>query len=101
MLVSYLDFPATKRGYRSYLKAKGYEYDGVNSPMMEITLSKFKSREETLSQLEDRLEKLTDSWTRLVEQGQDSYDVESDAYHCRVNHGKLVRKIDSLTKECV
>ena len=97
--VSYLNFPATKRGYRSYLKALGYDnWDGVNKPNQFVMgLSEFKTRGETIEEKEERLEKINDRLLYCItELGQDHNDPSTNAYHLSGNARNIVRELEAF-----
>lgn len=93
-------FKPTKRGYKSYLKAKGFNYDGINTPMFALSFPEFLSHSQNkVDVLEKRLDVLSEKFYHLTYVvGQDEYDSSTDAYHLNINIKKLVYQLDELTK---
>ena len=93
-----LEFKPNKAGYKKYLKSKGFNYDGFNTPMFAISFEEFKLEyRDDISILEDRLEKLNDNFKYLTYTlGQDENDKNTDAYHLNINIRKIVYKLDKL-----
>ena len=94
-------FKPTKKGYKSYLKSKGFDYDGVNTPMFAISYPEFLSQSrDRIKDLESRIEKMVNDLHYLTYTlGQDEYDSSTDAYHLNINLRKAVYELDSLLEK--
>ena len=91
-------FKPTKVGYKKYLKAKGFNYDGFNTPMYALTFQQFKyEATDKIAEIEERLDLLNKNLYHLIyDLGQDEEAKGTDAYHLNLNIKKLVYQLDEL-----
>jgi len=92
-------FKPTKVGYKKYLKAKGFDYDGFNTPLYALTFEQFKYQAtDKVAEIEARLELLNNNLYHLIyDLGQDETVKGTDAYHLNINIKKLVYQLDELS----
>lgn len=91
-------FKPTKIGYKKYLKAKGFNYDGFNTPLYALNFEQFKYQAtDKSSEIESRLDFLNNNLYHLIyDLGQDENIKGSDAYHLNINIKKLVYELDKI-----
>jgi len=93
-----LNFKPNKNGYKKYLKANGFSYDGINTPLYALTFEQFKyEATDKIAEIEERLDFLNKNLFHLIyDLGQDETDRCTDAYHLNINIKKLVYQLDKL-----
>ena len=89
------DFPRTKKGYNDYLKSIGVKKTTEFNPFL-ISFREFMLLDrpkDELTELNNKLDEINDSWYKLLKEGQDDTNIYHDAFHLKMNARRIVLRI--------
>jgi len=99
--VSASNYKPTKAGYKKFLKDSGIDWDGYSAVLPTFSQFKYATKSE-IDRLYEELERVNILWRdALLAGGDDSTNnldskLDSQAYSCKINARKLVRRIEEL-----
>ena len=92
-----LSLMKTLSEYKQYLKKNGvkFEESGTNPNVMsffEFQRTNYNEADE----LNKELERVNEIWLNHILAGHDDTDICSDAFHCKMNARRIVRRLEAL-----